>query len=247
MGREEKWPVCRLSTEETPLHQAEGEGLARGPERAPLSPDGWGRARRQRKGLSLRLCLGRGSGCGCLGMSCVHVRVKEKRAGKQNRTRKSWLAPTAHFPRLGHCARRSVSTFSVNPYAHGRHCYHHPRSTEEDTESHTASKRWTKHGITAMRHRGPGLRRQTLSSSLYEFQTPPQSSPGELGQKTPGLGAWRREWGYQGNKQLWPWSGQAFGVFPLPRFEKAPLEPQIPNLLRPPSTHSAGRTLASRL
>lgn len=89
MGREEKWPVCRLSTEETPLHQAEGEGLARGPEWAPLSPDGWGRATRQREGLSLSPCLGHGSGRGCLGMSCAHVCVKEKRAGKPNRTRKS--------------------------------------------------------------------------------------------------------------------------------------------------------------
>lgn len=246
MGREEKWPVCRLSTEETPLHQAEGEGLARGPERAPLSPDGWGRARRQRKGLSLRLCLGRGSGCGCLGMSCVHVRVKEKRAGKQNRTRKSWLAPTAHFPRLGHCARRSVSTFSVNPYAHGRHCYHHPRSTEEDTESHTASKRWTKHGITAMRHRGPGLRR--LSPAPCMSSRPhPKAAQGSWGRRHLGWGHGEESGDIRVINSYGPGRVKLLVSSLCPGLRRLLWNPKFPIFYGPPSTHSAGRTPASRL
>lgn len=78
MGGEEKWPVFRLSAEETPLHSSGGRGAPVGGLSGHLCRDGWEQGQKAEKtgsSHSLSLGCGSGSGYGCLGMDC-HYSLK---------------------------------------------------------------------------------------------------------------------------------------------------------------------------
>lgn len=63
------------------------------------------------------------------------------------------------LPAYRHCARHSVSTFSVNPHAHRRHCYH-PHSTEKDKAwNHSHATPWPRSSVT--------LSSSCMNSSLH--------------------------------------------------------------------------------